>query len=307
MYSFLGLLAALGVVASATFISMWLLRIILPDLFWAIIIANLTSAFMGICLSSYVTKDCQNRLTAELVNIACAVTLSMLVCGLVIKGLISSVPVEEDVAFWIAKTLTALFGVAMDTSLFFLLLRCAVMMVEARQADFRRLGRQIRGMSCWAPRAKVLFCKDLEAAAPGNCAICLEGLIGELPECRSRGLLRLPCGHVFHGACAEPWLVREATCPMCRQPVDSLRECVRLQRASSLQARAAPEAGLPAAAEAGSGGGGEHSTSTCEPSVVGAASAGAQDESHDAARSSGIPSQQLPRRGVGGEVHSEAV
>jgi hypothetical protein len=32
--------------------------------------------------------------------------------------------------------------------------------------------------------------------------------------------LELPCGHGFHGACAERWLREEGVCPVCRAKVD---------------------------------------------------------------------------------------
>jgi hypothetical protein len=41
-------------------------------------------------------------------------------------------------------------------------------------------------------------------------------------------LLRLPCQHVFHACCAEPWLEREAWCPVCRNPTTRMRKCTRI-------------------------------------------------------------------------------
>ncbi|CAK0887234.1 unnamed protein product, partial [Prorocentrum cordatum] len=52
-----------------------------------------------------------------------------------------------------------------------------------------------------------------------ECAICL--------SCHPEGPVRLPCGHVFCGACVEPWLRRCALCPTCRRdlrpPLAALR------------------------------------------------------------------------------------
>ena len=46
--------------------------------------------------------------------------------------------------------------------------------------------------------------------ADADCAICLESLGGE-------AAVELPCGpHRFHPACAEQWLSRGRTCPVCR-------------------------------------------------------------------------------------------
>lgn len=50
--------------------------------------------------------------------------------------------------------------------------------------------------------------------APPTCAVCMD-------ELDPAGLLRrLPCTHVFHAACIDPWLTqRSATCPVCRHVI----------------------------------------------------------------------------------------
>jgi len=55
-----------------------------------------------------------------------------------------------------------------------------------------------------------------------ECSICLESLAAR-PDGSAAGaeqgggVVQLPCGHAFHGACIGPWLQREARCPLCRQ------------------------------------------------------------------------------------------
>eukprot|EP00445_Apocalathium_hangoei_P027644 CAMPEP_0203936754 /NCGR_PEP_ID=MMETSP0359-20131031/74187_1 /ASSEMBLY_ACC=CAM_ASM_000338 /TAXON_ID=268821 /ORGANISM="Scrippsiella Hangoei, Strain SHTV-5" /LENGTH=233 /DNA_ID=CAMNT_0050866759 /DNA_START=48 /DNA_END=749 /DNA_ORIENTATION=- len=51
--------------------------------------------------------------------------------------------------------------------------------------------------------------------APACCAICLEDLCGSgAGACGAEaGEARLPCGHIFHEACARQWLSRSPRCP----------------------------------------------------------------------------------------------
>lgn len=39
------------------------------------------------------------------------------------------------------------------------------------------------------------------------CAICLNDTQNQQP---------LLCGHAFHGACVDPWLLKHGSCPLCR-------------------------------------------------------------------------------------------
>lgn len=53
-----------------------------------------------------------------------------------------------------------------------------------------------------------------EAEAP-MCAVCL-------CDVEAGDLLRLlPCGHAFHQACVDPWLLATPTCPLCKDNVVS--------------------------------------------------------------------------------------
>lgn len=53
----------------------------------------------------------------------------------------------------------------------------------------------------------------------GQCRICLEDLQGDM--C----VMRLPCNHVFHPACASRWLTQcKARCPICCHPLGDAKE-----------------------------------------------------------------------------------
>ncbi|GAB4830869.1 hypothetical protein Ancab_004896 [Ancistrocladus abbreviatus] len=62
-----------------------------------------------------------------------------------------------------------------------------------------------------------ICCRQMPA--PHNvvcCAICLQDVVdGE------RARILSGCEHIFHLNCIDEWLVRIATCPVCRQQVDS--------------------------------------------------------------------------------------
>ena len=49
---------------------------------------------------------------------------------------------------------------------------------------------------------------------PVKCVVCLDAIREGEP------VKRLPCGHVFHSSCIDPWLLEEkAVCPTCRKGV----------------------------------------------------------------------------------------
>ncbi|KAM6949043.1 RING finger protein 150-like [Aplochiton taeniatus] len=46
-----------------------------------------------------------------------------------------------------------------------------------------------------------------------NCAVCIEGY-------KPNDLVRiLPCRHLFHKSCVDPWLLEHRTCPMCKMNI----------------------------------------------------------------------------------------
>merc|ERR1712146_228278 len=46
-----------------------------------------------------------------------------------------------------------------------------------------------------------------------ECTICCSDL------CRGELCRRLPCGHMYHSACADRWLLEHHSCPLCRQDI----------------------------------------------------------------------------------------
>ncbi|CAA7404231.1 unnamed protein product [Spirodela intermedia] len=57
---------------------------------------------------------------------------------------------------------------------------------------------------------EVYGCPGGAAAGPPECCICLERFH------KGDSLVRLPCGHKFHGDCLSPWLRGCGDCPYCR-------------------------------------------------------------------------------------------
>ncbi|EJT51936.1 hypothetical protein A1Q1_06805 [Trichosporon asahii var. asahii CBS 2479] len=55
-----------------------------------------------------------------------------------------------------------------------------------------------------------------------RCGICLEGIEEELTD-GPIPVKALPCNHLFHGPCLEPWFSSHHTCPTCRLDLDPLR------------------------------------------------------------------------------------
>lgn len=61
----------------------------------------------------------------------------------------------------------------------------------------------------------VRFSKNMFNDPGAGCAVCLsEYVSGDI-------LRRLPCGHHFHGCCADKWLVRNKKCPLCNGAIDA--------------------------------------------------------------------------------------
>ncbi|CAI2371914.1 unnamed protein product [Moneuplotes crassus] len=72
-------------------------------------------------------------------------------------------------------------------------------------------GQMLHYIPCVDRKAK--YIKNLE------CAICLSGFESEARKA-------LLCGHAFHEECIQTWLDEYQTCPVCRRPVEYLKEQV---------------------------------------------------------------------------------
>lgn len=100
-----------------------------------------------------------------------------------------------------------------------------------------------------------------------TCAICHDDMVtaasgaeatrGRLPKCMPY------CGHCFHEGCLRSWLERQASCPVCRRPVDPEQDAARQLQANAVEHTreqiVAEAARMNAAAQAdGMGGGAAH-------------------------------------------------
>ena len=57
-----------------------------------------------------------------------------------------------------------------------------------------------------------------------ECSICLDEIqIGEF-------VYKLPCKHVFHDICIEPWVKTKTTCPKCRYCLEKHSSSVQIKK-----------------------------------------------------------------------------
>lgn len=241
------LLLACGSAFLAALISGWLLQILVsPGVFCALVAADLVVSPLGLIAPWYCTR--QRRLVMmPTLNIFVATATTVLVCVTILlmeRIIIRGEPLDNLGIDQLARTLVAVSGIAMATSLVIFLLYYSLALESARlRRAYRKFARR------WATKPRVVLCNDLLAEAPGECAICLDVLVEPLeslwapPTSGSTGgfgLLRLPCGHIFHSECADRWIADEDNCPMCRLVVRDLSKCQRLclRSGAKLQMRA---------------------------------------------------------------------
>lgn len=234
-------LCAMFAALMAAIISVWLLRDVLyDDLFYPILFANLIVTPLGLFGPSYF---CSWRLLAfEVVptsSIFGSTFLTIVVCVAIMvmdRVVIRGVAMPQGMMTeYVARALFAVAGTALATSLIVYLCHYTAVQ-EGVVTDARRFYR--KATRRWAPKPQLVLCDSLEAEADGECAICLD-LLSELPAESAQaptspkgvcvaGLLRMPCKHTFHGACADKWMMREVNCPVCRYEVKDLRQCQRI-------------------------------------------------------------------------------
>lgn len=229
------LLLAMVAAFCAAFISGWLLRMIVAGwLFWAILAATLLCAPAGLFAPWLWSRQQRMLGVVPTTNIFSSTVLAVGASALLVFVERRLHPVEEAeqaalpgsthtlAADQLLRTMIAVAGLGMAVSLICFLWHYTLMQ---ESAELRRLCRRVLRLRWWAPKAKVLICESLEAAAPGECAVCLDQLAA---SSSALGVLRLPCGHTFHCECADRWMAREVNCPMCRQPIGSLSRCLRI-------------------------------------------------------------------------------
>ncbi|CAJ1359789.1 unnamed protein product [Effrenium voratum] len=223
--------------SSAAGISSWLLFVMLPHYLFAIVmVMTLMTSFAGLYIPFRCTRQ-RFWLIMPTTNLIWSTLLSMLVNGIIIfidQSFEEQVYDMAEILDHLVRIVVAMAGLAMGISMQFFLIHY-LYIHEA--AELRRWKRLVWRKVVGAPSAQLVLCDDL-AVCPGECAICLEELVDlpdELavsPKAGSKvaiaGLLQLPCGHTFHGHCAERWMSREVTCPMCRKPIGGMQHCHRI-------------------------------------------------------------------------------
>eukprot|EP00644_Phytophthora_capsici_P017905 jgi/Phyca11/59323/gw1.62.195.1 len=80
----------------------------------------------------------------------------------------------------------------------------------------RQVLPQLKQISPTDPKELIKMVRDAEnnhadAEQDATCSICMAAACtGSVAQ------LELPCGHRFHSTCAQSWLRRRSTCPLCR-------------------------------------------------------------------------------------------
>ncbi|XP_017297442.1 RING finger protein 150 [Kryptolebias marmoratus] len=84
---------------------------------------------------------------------------------------------------------------------------------NARDRDQRRLGDAAK-KAISKLQVRTIRKGDQETEADfDNCAVCIEGY-------KPNDVVRiLPCRHLFHKSCVDPWLLDHRTCPMCKMNI----------------------------------------------------------------------------------------
>lgn len=233
------LLFSFSAALSAAVISAWLLAVMLPLYLFAIVMLMTSmTTFVGL----YIPYRCTRQrfwLVMPTTNLVWSTLFSLVVNGSIIAVDYSFEEEIYDVINLVdhmIRLAVALAGLGMGFSMQIFLVHY---MYVQEGAAVRRFRRWLWIKMVGTPAAQLIECEDLAAACPGECAICLEPLVC-LPEhlalspargskvSREVGLLRLPCEHTFHGSCADGWMIREVTCPLCRAPIGSLKRCQRI-------------------------------------------------------------------------------
>jgi hypothetical protein len=237
-----------------------LLHTVLPfELFWAILATNAVVNVAAFNISMKLTEPSRlggpyRRVAAELSNLMAAFLTSLLTCEALVaverpaiesRAVVIAEPRSQlplfDQRFW--QAIIAVFGISAAGAGWCFLFHHVGLLLRMHIKDFKRLQRKIHAKTCLAPRPKdVILEGDARLAIwlGVDCAICLGSLVNthtnatnadpsdSLGTLTDEALLRLPCEHIFHDACASQWVLQEDACPLCRRVVGNLRKCERL-------------------------------------------------------------------------------
>lgn len=94
---------------------------------------------------------------------------------------------------------------------FYYIQRCRY--TNAKERLSRRLANAAKKAIAKIPQRSVKFGdRELESESD-QCAVCIE------PYKLSDVIRVLPCKHVFHKSCVDPWLLEQRSCPMCKMDI----------------------------------------------------------------------------------------
>ncbi|XP_052280522.1 RING finger protein 150-like isoform X2 [Dreissena polymorpha] len=120
-------------------------------------------------------------------------------------------PLSNTSVLFVSISFVVLIIISLAWLVFYYIQRCRY--TNAKERLSRRLANAAKKAIAKIPQRSVkVGDKELDADAD-QCAVCIE------PYKVSDVIRVLPCKHVFHKSCVDPWLLDQRSCPMCKMDI----------------------------------------------------------------------------------------